>query len=311
MWYGYQGAEEDLDQLKLTDKHLQAVLVVAQVVCVGQPMLIAGDLNADPAVIPCLAEGISAGRFVDLALAFSRGAGTAPAATCRFNLEGGAGTRRDFLVGCPCALAASDACFVTDTGSLPTFLYLLAIVLMLGWMLLACWLDTPDRFSSSSSRVVQDVWDVFRDELGVVLDDVVLALGDVFCSLFGVGVPRMGYFALIPRLVVPLRPAALPFLVEVCCVFVAGVWEVELLVAVVLVGCIGPVRVMSLMCNVLSTLLTPLSLLWYSFAGALSLLRMCLKVSGIRVLLSLGGMLFLVILGCCTSSWSVWCNLFP
>ena len=29
---------------------------------------IAGDLNADPAVIPCLAEGISAGRFVDLAL---------------------------------------------------------------------------------------------------------------------------------------------------------------------------------------------------------------------------------------------------
>ena len=37
----------------------------------------------------------------------------------------------------------------------------------------------------------------------------------------------------------PLRPAALLFLVEVCYVFVAGVWEVELLVAVVLVGCIG------------------------------------------------------------------------
>ena len=44
--YGYQGAEEDADQLQLTDKLLQAVLAEAQVVCVGQPMLIAGDLNA-------------------------------------------------------------------------------------------------------------------------------------------------------------------------------------------------------------------------------------------------------------------------
>ena len=54
--YGYQGAEEDADQLQLTDKLLQAVLAEAQVVCIGQPMLIAGDLNADPAVIPCLAK---------------------------------------------------------------------------------------------------------------------------------------------------------------------------------------------------------------------------------------------------------------
>ena len=42
----------------------------------------------------------------------------------------------------------------------------------------ACWLDTPDRSSSSSTRVVQDVWDVKRDELGVVPDEVVLALRD-------------------------------------------------------------------------------------------------------------------------------------
>ena len=60
--YGYQGAEEDADQLQLTDKLLQAVLAEAQVVCIGQPMLIAGDLNADPVIIPCLAKGISAGR---------------------------------------------------------------------------------------------------------------------------------------------------------------------------------------------------------------------------------------------------------
>ena len=51
--HGYQGAEDDADKLKLTDRLLQAVLAEAQVVCTGQPMLIAGDLNADPAAIPC------------------------------------------------------------------------------------------------------------------------------------------------------------------------------------------------------------------------------------------------------------------
>ena len=58
-------------------------------VCVGQPVLIAGDLNADPAVIPCLAKGISPGRFVDLALAYSQGAGRAPDVTCVFDREEG------------------------------------------------------------------------------------------------------------------------------------------------------------------------------------------------------------------------------
>ena len=71
--YGYQGAEEDAEKLRLTDRLLQAVLAEAQVVCVGQPMLIAGDLNADPAIIPCLAKGMSACRYVDLALAHFSG----------------------------------------------------------------------------------------------------------------------------------------------------------------------------------------------------------------------------------------------
>ena len=76
--YGYQGAEEDAEKLRLTDRLLQAVLAEAQVVCASQPVLIAGDLNADPAVIPCLAKGMSAGRYVDLALAHSLGAGVMP-----------------------------------------------------------------------------------------------------------------------------------------------------------------------------------------------------------------------------------------
>ena len=185
--YGIRVRREDADRLLLTDKLLQAVLAEAKVVCVGQPLLIAGDLNADPAVIPCLANGISAGRFVDLALAFSRGAGTAPDATCRFSLEGGAGTRRDFLVGFPNALAASIACFETDRWFTP-HLSVLARIRIDAWMAdvacpkvcqpvwRACWLDIPHGSSSSSSRVVQDVWDVYREELGVVPDGVVLAL---------------------------------------------------------------------------------------------------------------------------------------
>ena len=176
--YGYQEAEEDADQLLLTGKLLQTVLAEAQVVCIGQPMLIAGDLNADPAVIPCLAKGIAAGRFVDLALAHSLGAGLAPDATCRFSREEGTGSRRDFFVACPNTLAASHACYVTDRWLSPHF-SVVASFRISAWMAdiacpvacqpiwPACWLETPGRSSSSSTRVVQDVWDVYRDELGV------------------------------------------------------------------------------------------------------------------------------------------------
>ena len=121
MVYGYQGAEGDSEKLFLTDKLLRAVLAEAQVVCVGKPLLVAGDLNADRGIIPCLAKGISAGRFVDLALAYSLGAGTEPDATCRFKLDEGAGSRRDLKVACPNALAASTACRITDRWFTPHF----------------------------------------------------------------------------------------------------------------------------------------------------------------------------------------------
>ena len=104
--YGYQEAEEDSDKLQLTDLLLQAVLAEAQAVCVGQHMLIAGDLNADPAVIPCLAKGISAGRCVDLALAYSLGAGLIPDATCRL-----VGRKVLVRVGIFCWLSQCSCCF--------------------------------------------------------------------------------------------------------------------------------------------------------------------------------------------------------
>ena len=47
---------------------------------------------------------------------------------------------------------------------------------------------------------------------------------------------RRGYFGLILLLGVLLKLAALPFLAEVCHVYVAGVWEPELLAVRVLAG---------------------------------------------------------------------------
>ena len=111
------------------------------------------------------------------------GAGLSPAATCRFRGDEGAGSRRDFFVGCPNALAAPDACFVTGRWFTPHFSVFAAmadvacpIVCQPVWP--ACWLDTPDRSSSSAARFVQDVWDIYGYELGVVPAEVVLALGD-------------------------------------------------------------------------------------------------------------------------------------
>ena len=146
-------------------------------VCIGQPLLIAGDLNADPAVIPCLAKGISAGRFVDQALAFSLGAGVGPDATCKFKREDCVGSRRDFIVVCPNALAASTACKVTDRWFTPHF-SVFASCRIDAWtaekdcpevcqpVWPACWLDTPGRSSSFDARAVLDIWDVYREELG-------------------------------------------------------------------------------------------------------------------------------------------------
>ena len=73
-------------------------------------------------------------------------------------------------------------------------------------------LSTPDRSSSSSTRVVQDVWDVFRDELGVVPEGVVLALRGavslgfllMILGLSGVKMLRRVYLRLMLLLEVPL-----------------------------------------------------------------------------------------------------------
>ena len=54
--YGYEGAEEDSEKHSPADKLLSAVLEKAQVVCVGQRMIVVEDFNAAPGVVPCLAK---------------------------------------------------------------------------------------------------------------------------------------------------------------------------------------------------------------------------------------------------------------
>ena len=160
--FGYQAAENE-------------------VVCVGQPLLIAGDLNADPGVIPCLAKGISCGQIVDLALAYSLGAGRKQDDTCKFKLDECGGSRRDLKIGCRNALTASTACRVTDRWFSPHFSVSrwtaevsCPVPSQPVWP--ACWIDTRDRSSSSSTRAVQDAWDIFWEELGVVPPDLILTL---------------------------------------------------------------------------------------------------------------------------------------
>ena len=240
--YGYQGAEDDAEKLQLTDKLLQAVRAEARVVCTGQPVL-----TADPAVVPCLAKAISEVRFVGLALAYSLGEGKRSAATCKFKLDECSGTHWDFILGCSHAIGASTACMVTDRWFPPHFSFLATFGID-GWsakvscpivsqpLWPACWIDTPDRSSSSISRAVQDAWDVYKDELGVVPPEVVLALRDAvsrssvddFWSTWSKNA-EAGLFRAYCRAGGPT--AALPFWEEACCELVVGVLEAELLVA--------------------------------------------------------------------------------
>ena len=63
---------------KLTERFLAAVLAEAKMCCAGQPVTLVGDLNADPSVIPSLAEGVSDGAWIDVEKAFATCKGGGP-----------------------------------------------------------------------------------------------------------------------------------------------------------------------------------------------------------------------------------------
>ena len=50
--YGYQGAESDPEKLQLSEHLFAAVLAEARMCCAAQPVILAGDFNADPTVYP-------------------------------------------------------------------------------------------------------------------------------------------------------------------------------------------------------------------------------------------------------------------
>ena len=152
-------------------------------------MLIAGDLNAHPAVIPCLAKAISADRFVDLALAYSLGEGKRPAATFKFKLDECSGTRWDFIWVARIHLLLLRPVWSRIGGSLLTFLSLLAFALVVGLLMLLAL-----RFASRSGllvglilligpplrvHVLSRMLGIFIGmSFGLVPPDVVLAIGD-------------------------------------------------------------------------------------------------------------------------------------
>ena len=81
--YGYQGADTDADLFALTEQLLDAAPGELRVVARGQPCLLVGDFNVEPIKIPCLAQGISAGLWVDLEEAWALAAGLQPTPTCK------------------------------------------------------------------------------------------------------------------------------------------------------------------------------------------------------------------------------------
>ena len=95
------------------------------------------NFNADPIIIPSLAKGILDGQWIDLERAFAFGRGVPPSSTCQFQLDEGKGSRWDFLLACPIALAAASACYVSpDRWFTPHFLSVQSSLSLLGMPLL-------------------------------------------------------------------------------------------------------------------------------------------------------------------------------
>ena len=74
--------------------------------------MLVGDLSADPSAIPSLVKSKSDGAWIDVEKAFATGSGVAPTLTCQFQLDDGKGTRRDFALVCPFAMAPTTACSI-------------------------------------------------------------------------------------------------------------------------------------------------------------------------------------------------------
>ena len=160
--YCYRGAENDPEKLQLSEHLFAAVLAEARMCCAGQPVILAGDFN----------------QWVELERAFAFGRGVPPSSTCQFQLDEDKGSRRDFLLACPIALAAASACYVLPDRWFTPHFAVYAEFSLSAWdatvdrartyfpLWPACWLQRPDRSRSSASQEVRDIWDVYIREVG-------------------------------------------------------------------------------------------------------------------------------------------------
>ena len=111
---------------------------------------------------------------------FAFGRGVPPSSTCQFQLDEDKGSRRDFLLACPIALAAATACYVSPDRWFTPHFSVSAEFSLSAWdatverarthspLWPACWLQVPDRSRSSGSPEVRDIWDVYIREVGFV-----------------------------------------------------------------------------------------------------------------------------------------------
>ena len=83
----------------MTEQLFDAALGELGVVALGQPCMLVGDLNVEPTKIPCLANGISAGLWVDLEASWASASGTQPAPACKRAWNASGGHRSDLLHG--------------------------------------------------------------------------------------------------------------------------------------------------------------------------------------------------------------------
>ena len=183
--YGYQGADADPEQLALTEQLFDAAFAVLSVVARVQPCLPVGDFNVEPTKIPCLAKGISAGLWVDFEEAWALAAGSRPSPTCKRGWGAAGGHRRDFMIGCPLAVAAVLSCSVQPDRWIAPHLAVRALFDCCRWtcqvtqpvqrtpLWPASWLPAVDKSRGSKSIEVQRVWEVY-DEL-----EEFLGAGDV------------------------------------------------------------------------------------------------------------------------------------
>ena len=127
----------------------------------------------EPTKIPCLAKGISAGLWVDFEEAWALVAGSQPTPTCKRDWTSSGGHRRDFMVGCPLAVAAVFPVRFRLTGGLLLILRLGLSLTVAGGLVRLLSLCSALSFGlplgyllykarGSKSVEVQRVWEVYE-----------------------------------------------------------------------------------------------------------------------------------------------------